>query len=57
MNLLQNVSLHSLKQQEESLQGSMFYEGCFYPFIILFHPAITCSKLPKETLEQGVKYV
>ena len=57
MNLLQNVNLHCLKQQQESLQGSMFYVECFYHFIILFHPAITCSKLTIETLEQGVKYV
>ena len=30
---------------------------CFYLYLGLTQPAITCSKLTIETLEQGVKYV
>ena len=52
-----NVSLNSLKQLQEPLQGSISYEGCFNPFTILSQLATTCSKLIIEALEQSVKFV
>ena len=32
-------------------------KGQFFQWIVCTQPAITCSKLTIETLEQGVKYV
>ena len=55
------VNMEDEKEREKKGQCIFEYRNSYEKYLVkrreLTQPAITCSKLTKETLEQSVKYV